>query len=159
MNKAQTHMDLKAEADGLHRPASTVDAASVRVMQSYDYCHFEVTLGSDQPLTLDAVDALRKGAARLCDKAIAQYKIKKASLCFQQQGPWKIAQIEPEAMQIAAIAEKDRSPEQQATLKRYQDLQYALKRAIEYDYQDDYTVDPDEAADPDDDIDLLHPDL
>jgi hypothetical protein len=51
--------------------------ASVRVMRSYDYCHFEVTLGSDDDLTLGQVDDLRKQAALLVDEAVRQYKIAK----------------------------------------------------------------------------------
>ena len=47
-------------------------------MRSYDYCHFEITLGSDEDLTVNQVDDLRKRAALLVDEAVRQYKIAKA---------------------------------------------------------------------------------
>ena len=63
------------------------DKASVKVMRSYDYCHFEIVLGRDQTdkinayeITENDVDGMRKEAARLVDKAVEQYKIKKNSL-------------------------------------------------------------------------------
>jgi hypothetical protein len=51
--------------------------ATVRVMRSHDYCHFETSLSSDQELTLDEIDQMRKEAALLVDEAIRQYRISK----------------------------------------------------------------------------------
>ena len=48
--------------------------ASIKVMRSYDYCHFEAVLGSDELLSLDEIDDMRKHAAILVDEAIRQYK-------------------------------------------------------------------------------------
>ena len=59
----------------------TINIASVKVMRSYDYCHFEVTLAADvqcppdSPEWFGQVDNLRKKAARLADRAVAQYKV------------------------------------------------------------------------------------
>lgn len=50
---------------------------SVKVMRSYDYCHFEIALSSDQEMTLDQVNELRKCAAILVDESVRQYKIAK----------------------------------------------------------------------------------
>jgi hypothetical protein len=58
----------------------TISVASVKVMRSHDYCHFEVALsatiddGLERPVQ---VDELRKTAARLADKAVEQYKVAK----------------------------------------------------------------------------------
>jgi L-amino acid N-acyltransferase YncA len=52
--------------------------ASVKVMNSYDYGHFEMTLGSDQPVTMAEANEMRKDAQRLVDNAVRQYKVAKA---------------------------------------------------------------------------------
>jgi len=49
--------------------------ASVKIMRSYDYCHFEICLGTDEDIPLVDVDKIRKDAQRLVDKAVDQYKI------------------------------------------------------------------------------------
>ena len=54
--------------------------ASVKVMRSYDYCHFEVCLSSDEEMTLFQVNDMRKDAARLTDEAVRQYKDAKIKL-------------------------------------------------------------------------------
>lgn len=51
--------------------------ASVKIMRSYDYNHFEVTLSSDEDMTLDEVNEMRKSAARLADQALLQYQLMK----------------------------------------------------------------------------------
>ena len=53
---------------------SGFEMASVKVMRSHDYCHFEVCLSSSSANTLELVDELRKQAARLADKAVKQYQ-------------------------------------------------------------------------------------
>jgi hypothetical protein len=54
--------------------------ASVKIMLSYDYSHFEIALSSDNCDSADAVDELRKVAQRLADKAVKQYKTMKMVL-------------------------------------------------------------------------------
>jgi hypothetical protein len=51
--------------------------AQVRVLRSYDYCHFEVALSTDQPMEVLEVDAMRKVAALLVDEAVRQYRVAK----------------------------------------------------------------------------------
>lgn len=60
----------------------TIDVAGVKVMRSYDYCHFEITLsgslgGTPELERFKAIDEMRKEAARLADKAVEQYKVAK----------------------------------------------------------------------------------
>ncbi len=62
--------------------------ASVKVMRSYDYCHFEVAL-STQCSTMGGIDDLRKDAARLVDKAVAQYITAKEAAEVRSGGRWR----------------------------------------------------------------------
>lgn len=107
--------------------------ASVKVMNSYDYCHFEVVLSAED-VTLADVDNLRKEAQRLVDKSIKQYKIAK-----------RISNNLPDsylAGRAKAIKENypksEWTPEQEAVVKAYDDAIFALS---EYDYQDDWEDD------------------
>jgi hypothetical protein len=112
----------------------TIQTASVKVMRSYDYCHFEValTIAADQStcVSLDSVDELRKQAMRLADKAVAQYKVAKAHRETSERfyTPYEIESIK-------ALAETDRTPEQKASLKAHQDAEFFALR--DYDYEDD----------------------
>lgn len=102
--------------------------ASVKVMRSYDYCHFEVSLSGDCE-SLVEVDQMRKNAARLADKAVEQYKVARNNA----------EQIEYDKSEIAAIERKpesERSPEEVAILKARSDEAYWKNR--EYDYQDEW---------------------
>ena len=118
-------------------------------MRSHDYCHFSVTLSSDTlpnsdpEIQLVHIDALRKDAARLADKAVDQYKVAKANHARLAQEhrsrEWYLEEIE----RIEKIAETDRTPEQQAKLKLRQDEQYHAGARFDYedDWQDDGTDD------------------
>jgi hypothetical protein len=110
--------------------------ASVKVMNSYDYCHFEVALSAED-VTLADVDNLRKEAQRLVDKSIKQYKVAK-----------RIASRTPDSyseQRIRVIKENypksEWTPEQAAAVKAYDDAMFASSH---YDYQDDW--DDDDAA-------------
>jgi len=53
-----------------------VKTASVKVMQSYNYCHFEasMTIENEDGLELLDIDGARKNCQRLTDKAVKQYQ-------------------------------------------------------------------------------------
>ena len=58
---------------------------SVKILRSFDYCHFEVNLSATVGAVSDAqviaeTDELRKTAARLADKAVKQYRQRKRAL-------------------------------------------------------------------------------
>ena len=55
-------------------------SGAVKVMRSYDYCHFEIQLASSDSKTIGEIDEMRKEAARLADKAVKQYAIAKEIL-------------------------------------------------------------------------------
>jgi histidinol phosphatase-like enzyme len=103
--------------------------ASVKVMNSYDYCHFEICLGSDEDMSLDQINGMRKDAQRLVDKAVEQYKIAKNRI------PYQGGQHSDLEKQVKIINENfpksEWTPQQKATVKAYDDFRF-------YDYQDDW---------------------
>ncbi len=113
--------------------------ASVKVMRSYDYCHFEIALGSSDPIELTEVDAMRKQAARLADKAVEQYKIAKVNANKLSTEKSERAYLSREVERIRALEEGDRTVDQQAKLKAYDDLRWESSRR--YDYEDDWDQD------------------
>jgi len=56
-----------------------IKSASVKVMLSYDYSHFEASmqLENDEGLGMKDIDNARKNCQRLADKAVGQYKTAK----------------------------------------------------------------------------------
>ena len=114
-----------------------VSSATVRVMRSHDYCHFEIVLGLQSEgviYPLSRVDDLRKDAARLADKAVEQYRRKKESIIDAEHAEYLIDSTREEAEVIEKMSETDRTPEQQATLKGYKDAVHHLQTC--YNYED-----------------------
>lgn len=116
----------------------TLNIASVKVMRSHDYCHFEVNLAAsvdcppDSPEWFQQVDNLRKNAARLADKAVDQYKVAKAAHQAEESS-W-------DSMRYAAknaerTPESERTPEEKAAIKALADARFSQSH---YDYQDDW---------------------
>lgn len=113
--------------------------ASVKVMRSYDYCHFEVALSTDQVVSLDEVNGLRKQAAVLVDEAIRQYRIAKEKESKRQSSEW---QTEAAMRKLEAAKQKSKSdltPEEAALLRSDGDSEFW--RNFE---QDDYYYEEDE---------------
>lgn len=102
--------------------------ASVKVMNSYDYCHFEVALSADD-ITLEQVDILRKEAQRLVDKAIKQYKIAR-QIADNMPDSYLTARVE----EMKKIKKSERTPEQKAEIQAYEDRVFRSR----YDYEDDW---------------------
>lgn len=98
--------------------------ASVKVMRSYDYCHFEVSLSSDDDMTLEQVDALRKDAALLADEAVRQYKIAKKKEDKRDRLEWEVrAALE----RVARIEQKPKSEwtiEEAALMRAHADREF-----------------------------------
>lgn len=106
--------------------------ASVKIMRSYDYNHFEVALSSDEELTIEQVDEMRKQAARLVDKAVKQYAVAKNSFGRTVDG-----HLELKARTIKENYPKSEwTEEQKAIVKKHEDNKYWASR--EYDYEDEY---------------------
>jgi hypothetical protein len=113
--------------------------ASVRVMISYDYNHFEFQLGSDndEPLNIKQVNELRKTAQRLADEAVRQYKKAKEVAAAREQSVYEKARFLQEIKRIEATAEADRSVRDLAMLKQYHDEEWEDQFTHNYDYDDD----------------------
>ncbi len=111
-------------------------------MRSYDYSHFEVTLGAtieEGDDHISCTDELRKTAQRHADHAVTQYKIAKANaeriMSEKRDRRWACEEIE----RIRARAETDRSPQDQAQLKAFDDTAWEARRR--YNYEDDWRDD------------------
>lgn len=118
-----------------------INVASVKVMRSFDYCHFEVALSTselseDQEKAKVQADALRKEAARLVDKAVQQYKVAKLNEQLADGDQWKREALERRAALARSKPESERTPEEKATLKKLEDDAYLNRRR--YDYEDDW---------------------
>lgn len=128
----------------------TITAASVKVMRSHDYCHFEVCLSSEwgktqEPPTISEIDELRKTAARLADKAVKQYKIAKANAELMIQDKYRLESIKVDAKRAEMTPESERTPREKSAIKALADYNFTRNR---YDYQDDWNEpDYDEESD------------
>lgn len=68
--------------------------ASVKIMRSYDYNHFEVSLSTDELIDEKEVNSLRIKAAKLVDHAIEQYKKKKSAEAYSANNTYMRAELE-----------------------------------------------------------------
>ena len=97
--------------------------SSVKILRSYDYCHFEVSLTSECA-DLDAVNDLRKQAAILVDEAVRQYKIAKAA---ESKREWAERQTREALVEMDAIKAKPRnawSVREAAVMRSYEDQSF-----------------------------------
>jgi hypothetical protein len=118
--------------------------ASVKIMLSYDYSHFEVALSSDQEMTAKDVNALRITAQRLADEAVRQYKKAKAAADDAAQ---RRMISEQELAYIERVTVSERTPEQVAKLKARDDEEWSSQFDNDYDYDEDEDA-PDFYEDP-----------
>ena len=97
--------------------------ASVKVMRSFDYCHFEAAL-SAEVADLDGANELRKQAAILVDEAVRQYKIAKAK---ESKREWAERQTSEALAEMDRIKEKPRnewSVHDAALMRAYEDQSF-----------------------------------
>ena len=113
-----------------------IETVSVKVMRSFDYCHFEVAVSASDTQDVADVDYLRKVCARLVDKAVDQYKIAKRNFELMMDDASCIERIEREAKRISTIPEDLREPHDKAFMKAVEDKNFKIRNR--YDYQDDY---------------------
>ena len=117
-----------------------IKTASVKVMLSYDYSHFEasMSLENDNGIELLEVDNARKMCQRLADKAVGQYKQAKSLAAKRSDGEFKMKNFESQCKAIQAKSEGDRTINEIAMLKQYQDENWQAQFDYDYDYNDDY---------------------
>lgn len=115
-----------------------ITTASVKVMRSFDYCHFEVCLGFNESVSVQDVDELRKDAARLADKAVEQYKIAKRNAELSEGDEYRLLSLRRRCEEAEAKSESDRSPQEKAAIKYFRDRAFHRNRP-HYDYEDDFS--------------------
>ena len=125
-----------------NRDIIATDGAHIKVMNSYDFGHFEITLGLSGEVTTEMVDNARKDAQRLVEKAIHQYKQAKKFHNDCEGVGRRIDYIRHQIESFKDVPESEHTPEQKALFKELNDHLYFSSR--EYDYQDDWDdCDPD----------------
>lgn len=113
-------------------------SASVKIMLSYDYCHFEIALSSEAN-TVVAANELRKTAQRLADEAVRQYKQAKDEATRRANAQYQVPALKSEVEAILVLPESERSPRQKGTVKALEDAEFAASHS--YLYDDDDLVD------------------
>jgi ATP-dependent Clp protease ATP-binding subunit ClpA len=115
--------------------------ASVKIMLSYDYNHFEICLGTDDEQNLSAkeVNELRKTAQRLADHAVKQYQTAKEKEKGRLNLSYERNRLEEEVDKIKDIPKKKWTAEQKAKVKALEDEEYWNQH--NYDYNDDEEMD------------------
>ena len=111
--------------------------ASVKIMLSYDYCHFEICKSSDENLSDKEINELRKDCQRLADESVRQYKIAKSNSARRVDSEMKIRNFASECERIASKDEADRTLKEIAMLKQYRDENWQKQFESNYDYEDD----------------------
>jgi hypothetical protein len=116
-----------------------VKTASVKVMLSYDYSHFEASMSveNEAGLSIQDIDDARKSCQRLADKAVGQYKKAKEMASKRSDGEYRMNCFESECKKIAQKDEHDRTLKEIAMLKQYQDENWRAQFEYDYDYDDD----------------------
>ena len=116
-----------------------IKSASVKVMLSYDYSHFEASMSveNESGLTMQEIDESRKKCQRLADKAVGQYKKAKQMASNRSDGEFQIRNFQEQCKRIKAKDEQDRTIKEIAMLKQYEDEKWQAKFMHEYDYDDD----------------------
>src|SRR5690349_3978303 len=116
-----------------------IKQASVKVMLSYDYSHFESSMSveNDLGLSMSDIDNARKNCQRICDKAVKQYKKAKDFAMLRNDGQYKMQNFESQCKTIENKAEGDRTINEIAMLKEYKDESWRNKFLYAYDYEDD----------------------
>ena len=119
--------------------------ASVKVMRSYDYCHFEVNLGSDIEMSAQEVDDMRRVAASLADRAVADYKRMKSAEPMRAQASWDKQEMRRRLKDIESKPEGERTLNEVALLTQAQSDEFwqRYKDDEDFDYWNDADVERD----------------
>jgi len=124
-----------------------IDGASVKVMRSYDYCHFEVALSIDDGHAISAedVDEMRKEAMRLVDKSVEQYKVAKKVAADSDTSTEYLKYYDQRVKAIKENYPKSEwTEEQKAAVKAWED--HTFLAGLRYNYEDDWDTNREENA-------------
>lgn len=111
--------------------------ASVKVMRSFDYCHFEIALSSDEEMNLDQVNEMRKQAALLVDEAVRQYRIAKKKEGGRERHEWDKERAVERAAKIKQKPQSEWSIDEAAFMRSYEDKEFWREFEQEDYYYDD----------------------
>jgi len=116
-----------------------IKTASVKVMLSYDYSHFEssMSLENESGLTMKDIDEARKNCQRLSDKAVRQYQKAKEMAAMRTDGKYKIHNFESQCKKILEKVEGERTVNEIAMLKQLENENWQAQFEYNYDYEDD----------------------
>lgn len=116
-----------------------ITTASVKVMLSYDYCHFEtsMSLENESGISTKDIDNARKDCQRLSDKAVSQYKKAKQFAAMRSDGEYKMKNFEAQCENILKKQEGDRTVNEIAMLKQYENENWREQFEHNYDYEDE----------------------
>jgi hypothetical protein len=111
-------------------------SATVKIMLSYDYNHFEtsICLENEEGLIISEINEARKNCNRLCDIAIKQYNDSKQVSLRRASLKNEKAILEKEVGAIKKRNEDTWSVIDKAKVKALADHNWELK----WDYDDDY---------------------
>lgn len=112
-------------------------SASVKIMLSYDYCHFEICKSTDENVSDEQINGMRKDCQRLADEAVRQYQVAKSNASRRTDAQYKIANFENACKQAEKKPEGERTLNEVAMLKQYQDEAWQEQFLYPYDYEDD----------------------
>ena len=110
---------------------------SVKILLSYDYCHFEICLDTSESFDIRAVNEMRKTAQRLADEAVRQYKVAKEMTTKRERGKFEEERFLKIIEIIKQKPEGDRTVNDLAMLKQYLDENWREQFRYSYDYEDD----------------------
>lgn len=115
---------------------ATVKSATVKVMQSHNYCHFEASMiiEREEGLSCKEIDEARISCQRLTDKAVDQYKKAKTFESNRAANSSERSQLERECGSIRAKPESEWSPLEKAKIKALEDHHFQSQF---YDYDSD----------------------
>lgn len=110
-------------------------SATVKVMLSHNYNHFEasIALGNENGVTIGDIDSARKDCNRLCDKAIKQYNQAKVVESKRLSLASEKFNLEREVKEIKTRDESTWSVVDKAKVKTLADHNWDLL----WDYDDD----------------------
>lgn len=134
ISKAFKQDGFRQSHEILRPPASRRTKATVLVMLSHDYNHFEASIeltGEDIPLS--DIDNARKDCQRLADKAVGQYKTAKAIAGKRTTSSYERMQLEKEVEEINKKKEEFLTYEDMGKVKALADYNHQHQ----YDYDDD----------------------
>jgi hypothetical protein len=111
-------------------------SATVKVMLSHNYNHFEasIALENENGVTFEDIDNARKDCNRLCDKAIKQYNIAKNMEVKRLNLASEKRVLEREVADIKARDKETWTVTEKAKVKALEDHNWELR----WDYDDDY---------------------